>query len=197
MELPDVVPFGTLIMGIRYTSFIDDYIDGSVVSGSSKDGVLRFYTAVRLDGESKKTRQALEDAAALAAKVGTSLEKSEAEKAAIQKELNAAEKAHALERAALMDELEALKAASVQEEEASVEDPAIEAKGFYVIIGSFPSQEGAERFISELGSELDVSFVKDLNTYRVVFSAHENLAEARRSLEAAREVVETAWIAVY
>ena len=197
MELPDVVPFGTLIMGIRYTSFIDDYIDGTVVSGSSKDGVLRFYTAVRLDGESKKTRQALEDAAALAAKVGASLEKSEAEKAAIQKELNAAEKAHALERAALMDELEALKAASVQEEEASVEDPAIEAKGFYVIIGSFPSQEGAERFISELGSELDVSFVKDLNTYRVVFSAHENLAEARRSLEAAREVVETAWIAVY
>ena len=197
MELPDVVPFGTLIMGIRYTSFIDDYIDGTVVSGSSKDGVLRFYTAVRLDGESKKTRQALEDAAALAAKVGASLEKSEAEKAAIQKELNAAEKAHALEKAVLMDELEALKAASVQEEEASVEDPAIEAKGFYVIIGSFPSQEGAERFISELGSELDVSFVKDLNTYRVVFSAHENLAEARRSLEAAREVVETAWIAVY
>ena len=197
MELPDVVPFGTLIMGIRYTSYIDDYIDGSVVSGSSKDGVLRFYTAVRLDGESKKTRQALEDAAALAVKVGASLEKSEAEKAAIQKELNAAEKAHALERAALMDELEALKAASVQEKEASVEDPAIEAKGFYVIIGSFPSQEGAERFISELGSELDVSFVKDLNTYRVVFSAYENLAEARRSLEAAREVVETAWIAVY
>ncbi|MDA9781612.1 SPOR domain-containing protein [Schleiferiaceae bacterium] len=198
MELPDVVPFGTIIMGIRYTSFIDDYIDGSVVSGSSKDGVLRFYTAVRLDGESKKTRQALEDAAALAAKVGASLEKSEAEKAAIQKELNAAEKAHALEKAALMDELEALKAASVQEEEeASVEDPAIEAKGFYVIIGSFPSQERAERFISELGSELDVSFVKDLNTYRVVFSAHENLAEARRSLEAARELVETAWIAVY
>ena len=125
MELPDVVPFGTLIMGIRYTSFIDDYIDGTVVSGSSKDGVLRFYTAVRLDGESKKTRQALEDAAALAAKVGASLEKSEAEKAAIQKELNAAEKAHALEKAALMDELEALKAAPVQEE-AAVEEAAEE-----------------------------------------------------------------------
>jgi len=196
MELPDVVPFGTLIMGIRYTSFIDDYIDGTVVSGSSKDGVLRFYTAVRLDGESKKTRQALEDAAALAAKVGASLEKSEAEKAAIQKELNAAEKAHALEKAALMDELEALKAAPVQEE-AAVEDPTIEAKGFYVIIGSFPSQEGAKRFISELGSKLDVSFVPDLNTYRVVYSAHKNLAEARGSLKAAREVVETAWIAVY
>ena len=78
-----------------------------------------------------------------------------------------------------------------------VEDPTIEAKGFYVIIGSFPSQEGAKRFISELGSKLDVSFAQDLNTYRVVYSAHKNLAEARGSLEAAREVVETAWIAVY
>jgi len=196
MELPNVVPFGTLLMGIRYTSFIDDYIDGTVVSGSSKDGVLRFFTAVRLDGESKKTKQALEDAAALAAKVGASLEKSEAEKAAIEKELKAAKKAHVREKAALMDELEALKAAPV-EEEAPSEKPMVEAKGYYVIIGSFPSQEGAERFISELGSELGVSFVNDLSTYRVVYSMHENLAEARTALEAAKAVVETAWIAVY
>ena len=196
MELPDVIPFGTLIMGIRYTYFIDDYIDGTAVSGSSKDGVLRFYTAVRLDGENKKTRQALEDAAALAEKVGASLKKSEADKAAIQKELKAVKEAHAIEKTAMTDELEALKAAAVQEEVPS-EDPTIEAKGLYVIIGSFPSQEGAERFVSELGSELGVSFVKDLNTYRVVYSMHENLAEARASLEAARAIVETAWIAVY
>ena len=196
MELPDVIPFGTLIMGIRYTSFIDDYIDGTAVSGSSKDGVLRFYTAVRLDGENKKTRQALEDAAALAEKVGASLKKSEADKAAIQKELKAVKEAHTIEKTAMTDELEALKAAAVQEEVPS-EDPTIEAKGLYVIIGSFPSQEGAERFVSELGSELGVSFVKDLNTYRVVYSMHENLAEARASLEAARAIVETAWIAVY
>jgi len=196
MELPGLVPFGTVIMGTRYTAFIDDYIDGTVVSGSSNDGVLRFYTAVRLDGESKKTKQALADAAALAAKVGASLEKSEAEKAAIEKELKAAKKAHAREKAALMDELEALKAAPVQEEAPS-EEPTVETKGFYVIIGSFPSQEGAERFISELGSELGVSYVNDLNTYRVVYSMHEKLAEARTALEAAKAVVETAWIAVY
>lgn len=196
MELPGLVPFGTLIMGTRYTAFIDDYIDGTVVSGSTNDGVLRFYTAVRLNGESKKTKQALADASALAAKVGASLEKSEAEKVAIEKELKAAKKAHAVEKAALMDELEALKAAPVQEEAPS-EEPTVETKGFYVIIGSFPSQEGADRFISELGSELGVSFVKDLNTYRVVYSKHENLTEARAALEAARAVVETAWIAVY
>ena len=196
MELPHVIPFGTLIMGIRYTSFIDDYIDGTEVSGSSKDGVLRFYTAVRLDGENKKTRQALEDAAALAEKVGASLKKSEADKAAIQKELKAVKEAHAIEKTAMTDELEALKAAAVQEEVPS-EDLTIEAKGLYVIIGSFPSQEGAEGFISELDLELGVSFNKDLKTYRVVYSIHENLAEARASLEAARAIVETAWIAVY
>ncbi|MGB1112517.1 MAG: SPOR domain-containing protein, partial [Schleiferiaceae bacterium] len=132
----------------------------------------------------------------LAAKVGASLEKSKAEKAAIEKELKAAKKAHAVEKAALMDELEALKAAPVQEETPS-EEPTVETKGFYVIIGSFPSQEGADRFISELGSELGVSFIKDLNTYRVVYSKHENLTEARAALEAAKAVVETAWIAVY
>lgn len=196
MELPDILPFGTLIMGTRYTAFIDDYIDGTVVSGSNNDEVLRFYTAVRLDGENKKTKQALEDAAALAAKVGASLEKSESEKAAIEKELKAAKKAHTLEKAALMDELEALKAVPV-EEKAPSEEPTVEIKGYYVIIGSFPSQKGAERFISGLGEELDVSFVKDLNTYRVVYSMHENLAEARTALEAAKAVVETAWIAVY
>ena len=196
MELPDILPFGTLIMGTRYTAFIDDYIDGTVVSGSNNDAVLRFYTAVRLNGENKKTKQALEDAAALAAKVGASLEKSESEKAAIEKELKAAKKAHTLEKAALMDELEALKAVPV-EEKAPSEEPTFEIKGYYVIIGSFPSQKGAERFISGLGEELDVSFVKDLNTYRVVYSMHENLAEARTALEAAKAVVETAWIAVY
>ena len=54
-----------------------------------------------------------------------------------------------------MDELEALKLHSSRRRSFPREDPTIEAKGFYVIIGSFPSQEGAERFISELGSELE------------------------------------------
>ena len=196
MELPGLVPFGTMIMGTRYTAFIDDYIDGAVVSGSSNDGVLRFFTAVRLDGESKKTKQALADAADLAAKVGASLEKSEAEKAAIEKELKAAKKAHAREKAALIDELEALKTAPVQEEAPS-EEPTDEAKGYYVIIGSYPTSEAAEKFIKASESDYSISFMKYLNTYRVVYSMHENLAEARTALEAAKAVVETAWIAVY
>lgn len=197
MELPDVVPFGTLIMGTRYTAFIDDYIDGTTVNGSSNDGVLRFYTAVRLDGVSKKAKQAMADAEALANRVNASLEKSEAEKAALQKELKAAKNAHASEKAALMDEIDALKAAPAPEAPAEEQVVTPEPKGFYVIIGSYPTQEAAERFITENGSDLDISYVKDLDTHRVVFSKHENLGDARTSLEKAKAIVETAWIAVY
>lgn len=197
MELADVVPFGTLIMGTRYTAFIDDYIDGTTVSGSSNDGVLRFYTAVRLDGVSKKAKQAMADAEALANRVSASLEKSEAEKAAIQKELKTAKNAHAREKAALMDEIEALKAAPAPEAPAEEEVVTAEPKGFYVIIGSYPTREAAERFIAESGSDFGVSYVEDLDTYRVVFSSHDSLGDARTALEEAKGIVETAWIAVY
>ncbi len=197
MELADVVPFGTLIMGTRYTAFIDDYIDGTTVGGSSNDGVLRFYTAVRLDGVGKKAKQAMADAEALANRVSASLEKSEAEKAAIQKELKAAKNAHAREKAALMDEIEALKTAPAPEALAEEEVVIAEPKGFYVIIGSYPTREAADRFIADNGSDFTVSYVEDLDTYRVVFSSHESLGDARTSLEKAKSVVETAWIAVY
>lgn len=198
MELADVVPFGTLIMGTRYTAFIDDYIDGTTVSGSSNDGVLRFYTAVRLDGMGKKAKQAMADAEALANRVSASLEKSEAEKAAIQKELKTAKNAHAREKAALMDEIEALKAAPAPEAPAQEEEVVTpEPQGFYVIIGSFPTQEAAKRFITDNGANFSVSYVDELDTYRVVFSSHESLSDARASLEKAKSVVETAWIAVY
>ena len=197
MELADVVPFGTLIMGTRYTAFIDDYIDGMTVSGSSNDGVLRFYTAVRLDGVGKKAKQAMADAEALANRVSASLEKSEAEKAAIQKELKAAKNAHAREKAALMDEIEALKAAPAPEAPVEEEVVTAEPKGFYVIIGSYPTREAADRFIADNGSDFTVSYVEDLDTYRVVFSSHESLDDARTSLEEAKAIIETAWIAVY
>lgn len=197
IELADAVPFGTVIMGARYTTFIDDYIDGTTVSGSSNDGVLRFYTAVRLDGVSKKAKQAMADAEALANRVSASLEKSEAEKSSIERELKAAKKAHSFEKAALMDEIEALKAAPAPE--APADDVAVAAvpKGFYVIIGSFPTREAANRFVAANGSDFDISYVRDLDTYRVVFSSHESLSDARAALEAAKAVVETAWIAVY
>ena len=93
--------------------------------------------------------------------------------------------------------MKALKTAPAPEAPAEEEVVIAEPKGFYVIIGSYPTREAADRFIAENGSDFAVSYVEDLDTYRVVFSSHENLGDARASLEEAKGIVETAWIAVY
>jgi len=198
MELPDVVPFGTLIMGIRYTSFIDDYIDGTVVSGSSKDGVLRFYTAVRLDGASKKLTTALKEAEATAEKLKSNLANKELSSA---EEIKKAEKeieTLKAEKTALSDELDALKTSQAEQIE-DVQDESlttITKVQYQIVIGSFPSQEMAESYASTIKLKTSISNVSDLNTYRVVLSQHDDISSALSALEKAREITPRAWIAV-
>ena len=198
MELPDVVPFGTLIMGIRYTSFIDDYIDGTVVSGSSKDGVLRFYTAVRLDGASKKLTTALKEAEANAEKLKSNLANKELSSA---EEIKKAEKEIETlksEKTALSDELDALKTSQAEQIE-NVQDEShttITKVQYQIVIGSFPSQEMAESYASTIELKTSISNVSDLNTYRVVLSQHDDISSALSALEKAREITPRAWIAV-
>lgn len=200
MEMADVLPFGTLIMGTRYTMFVDDYIDGNVVAGTSNDAVLRFYTAVRLDGTSKKARQAIADAEALATKLQADAKAAQEKAEGLKKKLDATSKAHAEEVAQLTD---ALKACNDSLTPAPVEDnepagTASLAKGYYVIIGSFPSQEMAEEYTSSLELEdLSIVFEEELETYRVVLSQHDNIGDAVRSRDEAKSVTQDAWIAVY
>ena len=197
MELPDVVPFGTLIMGIRYTSFIDDYIDGTVVSGSSKDGVLRFYTAVRLDGASKKLTTALKEAEATADKLKSNLANKELSSA---EEIKKAEKeieTLKAEKTALSDELDALKTSQAEQIE-NVQDEShttITKVQYQIVIGSFPSQEMAESYASTIKLKTSILNVSDLNTYRVVLSQHDDISSALSALEKAREITPRAWIA--
>ena len=198
MELPDVLPFGTLIIGIRYTSFFDDYIDGTMVSGSSKDGVLRFYAAVRLDGTSRRLAIALTEAESKAEKLKADhaiIEKAHSEKIALtnteNKKLNA-------EKTALLVELESLKASQsemlkVVKEAKST--PAIK-KQYHVVIGSFPSQEMAENYAEMIDEETSIVPVNELSTFRVVLSMHDKLNLALSALENARKIISTAWIAV-
>lgn len=200
MEMADVLPFGTLIMGTRYTMFVDDYIDGNVVAGTSNDAVLRFYTAVRLDGTSKKARQAIADAEALATKLQADAKAAQEKAEGLKKKLDATSKAHAEEVAQLTD---ALKACNDSLTPAPVEDnepagTASLAKGYYVIIGSFPSQEMAEEYTSSLELEdLSIVFEEELETYRVVLSQHDNIGDAVRSRDEAKSITQDAWIAVY
>lgn len=200
MEMPDVLPFGTLIMGTRYTMFVDDYIDGNVVAGSSNDAVLRFYTAVRLDGTSKKARQAIADAEALATKLQADATAAQEKAEGLKKKLDAASKAHGEEVAQLTDALKACND-SLTPAPAEVNEPASTAslaKGYYVIIGSFPSQEMAEEYTSSLELEdLSIVFEEELETYRVVMSQHDNIGDAVRSRDKAKAITQNAWIAVY
>jgi hypothetical protein len=200
MEMADVLPFGTLIMGTRYTMFVDDYIDGNVVVGSSNDAVLRFYTAVRLDGTSKKARQAIANAETLATKLQADAKAAQEKAEELKKKLDAASKAHAEEVAQLTDALKACND-SLTPAPAEVNEPASTAtlaKGYYVIIGSFPSQEMAEEYTSSLELEdLSIVFEEELETYRVVLSQHDNIGDAVRSRDEAKAVTQNAWIAVY
>jgi len=200
MEMPDVLPFGTLIMGTRYTMFVDDYIDGNVVAGSSNDAVLRFYTAVRLDGTSKKARQAIEDAEALATKLQADATAAQEKAEGLKKKLAAVSKAHAEEVAQLTDALKACND-SLTPAPAEVTEPASTAslaKGYYVIIGSFQSLEMAEEYTSSLELEdLSIIFEEELETYRVVMSQHDNIGDAVRSRDEAKAITQNAWIAVY
>lgn len=200
MEMSDVLPFGTLIMGTRYTMFVDDYIDGNVVAGSSNDAVLRFYTAVRLDGTSKKARQAIADAEALATKLQADAKVAQEKAEGLKKKLDAVSKAHGEEVAQLTDALKACND-SLTPAPAEVNEPASTAslaKGYYVIIGSFPSQEMAEEYTSSLELEdLSIVFEEELETYRVVMSQHDNIGDAVRSRDQAKAITQNAWIAVY
>jgi hypothetical protein len=200
MEMADVLPFGTLIMGTRYTMFVDDYIDGNVVAGSSNDAILRFYTAVRLDGTSKKARQAIEDAEALATKLQTDAKAAQENAEGLKRKLDAASKAHAEEVAQLTDALKACND-SLTPAPAEANEPAKTAllvKRYYVIIGSFPSQEIAEEYSASLElQDLSIVFEEALETYRVVLSQHDNIGDAVRSRDEAKAITHDAWIAVY
>ena len=55
LEFVDALPGGHIIIGTRYSSFFDDYLDQVVIAGSSNDGILRFFATARFDlGESAK-----------------------------------------------------------------------------------------------------------------------------------------------
>ena len=197
-ELPSAVPFGTLVMGTRYTLFVDDYLDGAVVTGTSNDAILRFFTALRLDGTSKKLTKALKEAEATAEKFKTNL--ADSQKSSTEKIAEAEKEKTALlaERTALKDELDALKASKEEQSQKTQETKKVVAvsKNYHVVIGSFPSQEMAENYAQSIESTTSIVNVSEFDTYRVVLSMHNELNDALSALEEARKFTSKAWIAV-
>ena len=63
-----------LSFGFRNTYFIDDYIDATLVDGTSNDQLLRFFTSARVNlGQNAKTKTMIADAEKKAAKLNAEL----------------------------------------------------------------------------------------------------------------------------
>jgi hypothetical protein len=212
MHLPDVLPMGNLILGTRFTYFRDDYLDNYTEEGAFGDATVRIFAGIQLGNTSQKEKQALIKAEAQAKEVNALLEETKLEKSKLENQLNAAEKRHSREKALLQDELEALKSSQskknteITENEESEENDAKAAlenkknasKGIYhIIIGSFQSRGMAELFLEDNGLDCKITYIKDFDTYRVIFSSHASLNEARIAKEEAQSITENAWIAVH
>lgn len=213
MHLPDVLPMGNLILGTRFTYFRDDYLDNDTEEGAFGDATVRIFAGIQLGNTSQKEKQALIKAEAQAKEVNALLEKTKLEKSKLENQLNAAEKRHSREKALLQDELEALKSSQskknteiTKNEESqenndtktSSENKKNASKGIYhIIIGSFQSRGMAELFLEDNGLDCKITYIKDLDTYRVIFSSHASLNDARIAKEEAQSITENAWIAVH
>ena len=195
-ELGNLLPFGTLMIGTRYTMFIDDYIDG-YVDGPGNDKILRFFTGVRIDlGKSNIADELLEAkntidklsgdlTTAVLAYDDLSAQKEdeksrlEAENAKLKEQLQSTEKGNSsttIEATEIINEF----------------------NGYHVVIGSFPEKSLADDYSATLNIDgLEVKYVESIPTYRVVLSEHKELRAALEALENARGITPNAWIAVY
>jgi len=192
----------TLSFGYRHTAYISD-INGT---DDGLDMISRFFTGVSIRfGKDRASEKALAEAVAKTDELTASLKKAEEESGSLKTKLSSTQTAHAQEVAALMDEIEALKANPTMGGGEAGEGGEAGAgtmgtggeKGYYVIIGSYPSQESAQRFISSTGNGYIINYVESLNTYRVVHSKHLSYSKAKEAREEAKSIESTAWIAVY
>lgn len=212
MHLSNTLPIGNLIIGARYTYFRDDYLDNYTEEGAFGDATVRIFAGIQLGNSNQKGIHALEKAEAQAKEVNALLEKTNLEKSKLENQLNAAEKRHNREKALLQDELEALKSSQLTEntqtaesEESSKDNikSSLEiqnkvAQGdYHIIIGSFQSRGMAKLFLEDNGLDCNITYIKDLDTYRVIFSSHASLNGARIAKEEAQSITENAWIAVH
>jgi len=87
-------------------------------------------------------------------------------------------------------EIEELKAAKVVTATDS-------GKRWRVVVGSFPTQAMAQRFIDRVNlekEEMVILFVDDLDTYRVVYKSFDSMNAALKARQKARSVVSDAWV---
>lgn len=73
----------------------------------------------------------------------------------------------------------------------------VDAPMWRVIIGSFPSQARAQQFVDRVSldrSEMQILYIEEINTYRVVYKSFDNVNAAMKAKGEARTVISDAWV---
>jgi len=194
-ELGNLLPFGTLMMGTRYTMFIDDFIDGNAVSGTGNDKILRFFTGLRIDLGNSNNSAELSEAKAKIDKLESDLMAAALAYDDLSAQKEGATSSLKSENAELKEKLKSLENSTSTIETTQM---ITEFNGYHVVIGSFPDESMANEYLNTLDIEnIQVVFVESIPTYRVVLSEHKELRDALLALENAMAITPNAWIAVY
>lgn len=195
-ELGNVLPFGTLMMGTRYTMFIDDFIDG-YVDGTGNDQILRFFTGIRINLDNSNSSNELTAAQAKIDKLSSELIAAELAYSDLSAQKEGATSSLKEENAELRKKLDALENSSPNSTTINTE-VINEFNGYHVVIGSFPEESMANEYLATVeNTEAKVVYVESIPTYRVVVSEHQELRDALLALEKAMSITPNAWIAVY
>ena len=195
-ELGNVLPFGTLMMGTRYTMFIDDFIDG-YVDGTGNDQILRFFTGLRINLDNSNSSNELAAAQAKIDKLSSELIAAELAYSDLSAQKEGATSSLKEENDELRKKLDALKNSSPNSTTINTE-VINEFNGYHVVIGSFPEESMANEYLATVeNTDAKVVYVESIPTYRVVVSEHQELRDALLALEKAMSITPNAWIAVY
>ena len=194
-ELGNLLPFGTLMMGTRYTMFIDDFIDGNAVSGTGNDKILRFFTGLRIDLGNSNNSAGVSEAKAKIDQLERDLMAAALAYDDLSAQKEGATSSLKAENAELKEKLKSLENSTSTIETTEM---ITEFNGYHVVIGSFPDESMANEYLNTLDIEdVQVVFVESIPTYRVVLSEHKELRDALLALENAMAITPNAWIAVY
>lgn len=200
MDLPEL-SVGVLTMGMRYTYFLDDYLDGSS-TGVVNDGMLRFFTALRFKGDDKKNKQALLDAQEVNKALGSKLETFEKTNNELQEELKALNIAFKEETEQLKNQIEEFSASSFEKDiniknssnEASTEK---QVRGVAIVVGSFKNEGLANDYLDSIGGDAFIIEEKDLNRYRIIFGIYDNYKSARKACDDLPVEITKYWLVKY
>lgn len=195
-ELPSVLPFGTMIIGTRYTLFVDDYIDGTIVSGSSNDAVLRFFTAIRFDGRSKMDTKDIEGVNKLL------LENIQLQKTLKEKEIeivlyqNVIKDQTKYDQEVITNEEEPIDHEEVVSalEKVPVQLNQNKATEYAIIIASFSNLESANAFVNEQKSKCKILIDDQSGNFRIAYKIVDSLEEANKLSTILRDQNKDYWI---